>query len=301
MRVAANSAGRPGSLSGTCRLAAHVGSKRGRSVASLRMRVCRADANYRGGVSMFPDGDLAVALVDFDPQACRVCRRCAQRRQQLPADVGRQQLGRRVGDRQQPAVAAGKHPAAVGERGRHFAAVVLDANLRMLGRQQHVVIELGGDLAELRADQQKIDDELILVERPVDFGRHVIVVAVQPLARAAERDEMGRAEDVLGLGDANVIGLSHYGPRFLTITAQSNRPSRSSTNSPAAMRSAVVPGLRRWPSARSQTSNSASASLIRRVTRRRQHSAQLRLGRWLLRHVCSPHLRRIRLSGCAAN
>ena len=53
--------------------------------------------------------------------------------------------------------------------------------------------------------QQEIDHEMILVERPADLGRDVVVVAVQPLARAAERDEMRRTENVLGLGDADVI------------------------------------------------------------------------------------------------
>ena len=109
----------------------------------------------------------------------------------------------------QPAVAAGKDPAPVVECGHHLATVVFDAKLRMLSWQQDIVIELRDDFAQLRAHEQKIDDEVILVERPVNFGRHVVIVAVQSFARAAERDEMGRAENVLSFGDSDVEGFSH--------------------------------------------------------------------------------------------
>ncbi len=50
-------------------------------------------------------------------------------------------LGRGVGHRQQDAIAAGKSAAAV-ERGHHLAVVGRDANLWMLGRQQHEMIDV---------------------------------------------------------------------------------------------------------------------------------------------------------------
>ena len=81
------------------------------------------------------------------------------------ADVGGQELGRRVGDRQEPAVAAGKDPAAVVERDVDLFALFDDDQLFVLGRQEDVVIELGDDFAERVADGEKIDDEVVGVER----------------------------------------------------------------------------------------------------------------------------------------
>src|SRR5215471_7984640 len=86
-----------------------------------------------------PDADLAVALVDFDSQALDLRGNTAQGFVEPLADVCGHQFGRCIGDWQQPAVAARKNPATILKSGRHLAAVILDADLRMLRGEQHVV------------------------------------------------------------------------------------------------------------------------------------------------------------------
>ena len=129
------------------------------------------------------------------------------------ADVAGEQLGRGVGERKQAAVAGGKYPATIGECGGDFVARFGDANLRMLGGKQNEVIEVVRDLAKDVAESEEVDDQRIGVEWPGDFCRDVVVVAVEPLAVAGERDEVGGAEDVLHFGDANGEGFRHGGTR----------------------------------------------------------------------------------------
>src|SRR4051812_22192676 len=109
-----------------------------------------------------------------------------------------------------------------------------------------MMIEPGRDFAQVRAEHEKIDYQVVLVQRAGDFDRHVIIMTVEPLAVAGERDEMRRAEHVFGLGDANLVIVTHGELLACYHTDQFSRPSRRSTNSAAAIRSAVVPGLRRW-------------------------------------------------------
>ena len=45
--------------------------------------------------------------------------------------------------------------------------------------------------------------QIVRIERAIHLGSNVIVVTVKPFAVAIERDEVGRAEYVLGLGDAS--------------------------------------------------------------------------------------------------
>jgi hypothetical protein len=103
----------------------------------------------------------------------------------------------------------GKDPALIAKRGDDFAAVVFDFQLRVLSWQQDVMIELRDNLAQIRSNEQKIDDQVIFVQGAAKLGGHAVVVAVQSLARISKCDEVGRAEYVLGFLDANVIGFGH--------------------------------------------------------------------------------------------
>jgi hypothetical protein len=84
----------------------------------------------------------------------------------------------------------------------------------VLSWQKHIVIQLGYNRSQLRADQQKIDDEPVLVKRPSEFRGDVIIVAVQPLALAVEGDKVRCAKDMLGLGHSDAIGFGHKSLAF---------------------------------------------------------------------------------------
>src|SRR5262245_26640470 len=109
-------------------------------------------------------------------------------------------------------------------------------------------------------------------------------MAVEPLANVAgEGDEVRRAEDVVLFFEADaehgeqvpspestVSSLSYRAESWVSESwtvdsgldyryGGSTKPSRSAANRAAAIKSAVVPGLRRCPSLRSQKSKSASA------------------------------------------
>src|SRR5439155_10743119 len=103
-------------------------------------------------------------------------------------------------------------------------------------------------------------------QRPLDLDGGAVVVAVEAFALVAfVADEVPGAEDQVVLGDADVEAFGHgllgeirqRGADHGTCGGKVMIPSRSATNKQAATRSAVVPGLRRWPSARSQASKSA--------------------------------------------
>ena len=92
-----------------------------------------------------------------------------------------------------------------------FATVVFDVNLGMIRRQQHIVVEPRCDFEQLGADEQEVDREVVLVERRADLAGDAIVVAVEALADAAERDEVASTENVLGLRDTNSVIIRHGG------------------------------------------------------------------------------------------
>ena len=148
------------------------------------------------------------------------------------------------------------------------------------------------DLLQLVAHQQEVDHEMIGIERTLHLRRHVIVVPVQPLTDAAKGNEVARAENMLGLCDTDVVVLAH---RF-----NFNRPSRSNTNSAAAMRSAVVPGFRRCPSARSQKSRSARPRSYSSLPGWPASTIQLAIAR-ACSPIRSPHFRTMRLSASVAS
>ena len=158
-----------------------------------------------------PNAGLAVAFVDGDAEAFDFGGGAAQGLVQAFADVGSQQFGRGVGDWQDSAVASGEDPAAVFEFDRHFVAIVGDVDLWMARGEEHVVIEPGGDLEQFGADQQEVDDEVVVVHRGGNLGRDAVVVTVQAFAMVGEGDEVAGAEDVLGFRDVDFVGFGHGG------------------------------------------------------------------------------------------
>lgn len=156
-----------------------------------------------------PNSNLPVAFIDFHAQPLDLGRGTAERTQQPLANILGQQFGRRIRHRQYAAVAAGENPAAIAKDGGNFVAIAIELNLRVISRQQHKVVQLQYDLAKLGPHQQKIDHQMICVQRAIDLGSHVIIVPVQTFATAIERDEMGRAENVLSFGDTDLECFSH--------------------------------------------------------------------------------------------
>ena len=106
------------------------------------------------------------------------------------------------------------------------------------------MIQLVRERLQLVAEGDEVDHVLIFVERTFDFDRDAVVVPVQPLAHIAiEGDEVRGAEDVLFFFEANAIGHRIYHRH-----GGGKSPSRKPAKRAAAIRSAVVPGLRRLPS-----------------------------------------------------
>ncbi len=73
------------------------------------------------------------------------------------------------------------------------------------------VVEAGELVPPIVAERRvgnEIDDVMFFAQRAEDFGRHVIVVAVQRFAvLRIQRDEVGRTEDQVVAADADVEGL----------------------------------------------------------------------------------------------
>ena len=65
---------------------------------------------------------------------------------------------------------------------RTLVAVLLDLDDRVLGREQHVVVEFVGDLLRPLLERDEVEDVVVLLQRPFDLDRGAVVVAVQPLA-----------------------------------------------------------------------------------------------------------------------
>src|SRR5262245_3851372 len=126
----------------------------------------------------------------------------------------------------------------------------------MASRQQHVMIQLVGNRLELIAERDEVDYILVFVQRPFHLDRDAVIVPMQPLAHfAVKGNEVCGAEDVLLFFQTNAVRHRLY-HRHGGVSSPSRRPAKSA----AATKSAVVPGLRRLPSLRSQKSKSASAS-----------------------------------------
>jgi hypothetical protein len=148
---------------------------------------------------------LAVAFIQFDADVGDALSTFGESREEALANMSGQELRSCVGYGQQAAIIAGENPTPVAVRGGYFATIVLDANLRMILRQQKVMVQPGGNFQQLGADHQEVDDEVIFVERAADFDRDAVVMAVKTFAKSAKRNEVRRAEDVFGFRDADVI------------------------------------------------------------------------------------------------
>ncbi len=85
-----------------------------------------------------------------------------------------------------------------------------DVDRRMLRGQQHAMIQRVDDLLQGVAHGDEVDDVLILAERSVHLGGHMVVVPMKPLAHVvAVGDEVRGAEDKALLRDADVVGFGH--------------------------------------------------------------------------------------------
>ena len=147
------------------------------------------------------------------------------------------------------------------------------------------MVELVGDGAGEVPQGDEVEDVMVLVQVVLDLDGRPVVVAVDPLALVArEGDEVARAEDEVVLVDADLVALGGHGGSSSAATRHRARPmrrgpdqpegpagigrgivpSRRAANKAAVTRSAVAPGLREWPSARSQRSKSSRSGDPRR-------------------------------------
>jgi len=161
-----------------------------------------------------PHAPLAVIFIhgDFHPRgpSAGAPLDCCQ---QSLAQILGQKLGGRVADRQEDAVGAGKEPAAaIGREDRlHFLLAGLDANQRMTGRQQNMMIELVGERLQFIAEGDEVDHILIFIEWSLNLDRDAVVMPMQSLAHiATKRDEVCGREDVLFFFEADAV----HGNRF---------------------------------------------------------------------------------------
>ena len=137
----------------------------------------------------------------------------------------REHLHRRVRHRQQRAVALREHVAWLAViRHRHRVAVFGDPQVLVLGRKQHLVIDVVAELAHDALEGDEIEHVPALgVERALDHDARAIVVAVQGLAAmAGERDEVRGGEDQIVLRDRDAI-LTAVLHRFLRGSHASHR------------------------------------------------------------------------------
>lgn len=81
--------------------------------------------------------------------------------------------------------------------------------MRVLGREQDIVIELGGYRMQPIAQRDEINDVLIRVERTIDFDGYAVVVPMKAFADAVEGDEMRGAKDMLRFGDPHMEFFTH--------------------------------------------------------------------------------------------
>jgi hypothetical protein len=82
---------------------------------------------------------LAVAFVDLDLDGLESVASLREGFAELFRQVAGELLGGRVGDRKEDAILAGEDPTPILERGRHFAVVGDDFDLRVLGGEQDVM------------------------------------------------------------------------------------------------------------------------------------------------------------------
>src|SRR5262249_17912182 len=125
--------------------------------------------------------------------------------------------------------------------------------------QEHAMVEFIDDRLGAVLQSNEVKDVVVLVQVAFDFDGGPVIVAVEPLALVAfVADKVPGTEDEMVLGNTDLESLGH-GQKSLVqryFSGTSMISSRRATNKQAAVRSAVAPGLRRWPSARNHPSNS---------------------------------------------
>src|SRR2546426_5777591 len=107
-------------------------------------------------------------------------------------------LDSRVGDRENHAVAGGKDIARLAVEGDPYGAVCFgDAQLGIVARQEHAVVELRRQVPHDLFDGGKVHDEPTVLFQPTfDQQAGAVIMPVEFLATmAGERDEMRGRED----------------------------------------------------------------------------------------------------------
>jgi hypothetical protein len=116
-------------------------------------------------------------------------------------------FGGRVADRKQHAIFFWEHPTFGSESDHHFVCFFRDQNERMLGRNEHVVIQLFDEFLKGIAKGDEIDNVTVLIKRPFYLGLQTVVVSMQTFTDIARKgDEMGGREDQLLFLELNSKG-----------------------------------------------------------------------------------------------
>ena len=116
-------------------------------------------------------------------------------------------FGGRVSNGKQHAILFREHPAFGFEPDHHFVRFFRDQNEGMLGRNEHVVIQLFDERLKGIAKGDEIDDITVLVERSLNLGLQTIIVSMQAFADiASEGNEMGGRENQLLFLELNSKG-----------------------------------------------------------------------------------------------
>src|SRR5690606_5976637 len=178
-----------------------------------------------------------------------------------------------------------------------LAAFLPQLQVRVLEREQHLVVDLVHQPPHDPLQRDEVEDVAVLVQLALELHPRAVVVAVQRLAQAAVGDEVPGGEDEVVLFYDDFV-RGHLGPPWGGRAAPVDC-SRKWTKSVAAVRSAVVPGLSLLPSRRSDASNRASASR-RSVLSGSPLASTRAASRLTSRAAASPHFRAINVSGTAA-
>src|SRR6266540_1419599 len=236
------------------------------------------------------DGRLAERLLDIDPHALR-------RRKpgplhlliQAAGDPVREPLRRGVLDRKEDTVFPRKHPLLLAGNDPDARSAFLHLQVRARTGDQHVMVELIDQPAQDSLQGNEVVDQVTGPQRPPQLRGDAVVVAVKALAFVVvELDEMGGAENQVILGYPHPV-LFHG---WTLLMGRGIIPLRMARNKEAPARSALVPGLRRWPSARSQRSSWARARPARGLGQPSARTARARAA--ASRAAALPHLRAMR-------
>ncbi len=143
----------------------------------------------------------------------------------VAAEVLREHFGRAVRDREQGAITARENVGRLAEVLHLQHAVLLPVRqLRVLGRKDHLVVDLMDELSNHAFQHAEIQDEHALgVHAALDRDADPVIVTVEGLAlMPTEGDEMRGGEDQVVLAHFDAELTSHEPP----LPMGSNRPPR---------------------------------------------------------------------------